>query len=172
MAMQTDVKSAHINETGALYVGRTRLKGFVYSGNAAQAGNLAIFDSTSAAITGSYARSTTAVTVTKASHGLATGDIIGISFLPGSGVSATDGNYAITYVDANSFTITDPNSGTVAGGTACVYVKGGGRWLTSLDTLTGAIAAQQFLVPGEGILAANGLFATLSYITFVTVFYG
>ena len=170
--MQTDVLSSHLSQTGFMASGRTRLKQLTFCGNASQAGNLSIFDSATAAVTASYARSGTTVTVTKTAHGLVTGDIIGIGYASASAVSATDGNYAITYVDANSFTITDPNSGTVSGGTACYYVNNGGRWMTSFNTLTGATGSQQIPVPGEGMLARNGIYAVLTYITFVTAFYG
>ena len=45
------------------------------------------------------------VTITSASHGLATNDRISIS-----GTTSYNNNYAITYVDANSFTISATNS--------------------------------------------------------------
>ena len=45
------------------------------------------------------------VTITSASHGLTTSDRISIS-----GTTSYDDNYAITYVDANSFTISETNS--------------------------------------------------------------
>ena len=170
--MQTDVLSSHLSQTGFVVSGRTRLKQLTFCGNASQAGNLSLFDSATAAVTASYARSGTTVTVTKTAHGLVTGNIIGIGYASASAVSATDGNYAITYVDANSFTITDPNTGTVAGGTTCYYVNGNGRWMTSFNTLTSAVGSQQVPVPGEGMLAKNGIYAVLAYITFVTVFYG
>lgn len=172
MGMQTDVLSAHISQSGFLMSGRTRLKQITYCGNAGQAGTLAIFDTVTAPITGAYGRSGTTVTVTKSAHGRATGDVVGIAFASSSGASATDGNYTITVTDANTFTITDINSGTVTPGTACYYVNGGGKWLTGLNTLTGATSAQQVPIPGEGVLAVNGLYAILTYITFITVFYG
>ena len=170
--MQTDVLSAHISQTGFMVPAKTRLKQITYCGNAGQAGNLSIFDTTTAAVSAVYQRSGTTVTVTKTAHGLATGAIVGIGFASASAVSATDGNYTITVTGVDTFTITDPNSGTVSGGTACYYVNGGGRWMTSFNTLTGAVGSQQVPVPGEGMLAKNGIYAVLTYITFVTVFYG
>ena len=170
--MQTDVKSAHINQSGFLYNGRTRLKQITYSGNAGQAGTISFFDTAKASVAAVYGRSGTTVTVTKSAHGLNTGDLVGIAFNSASTASATNGNYSITVVDVNTFTIVDPNSGTVTPGTACFYVNNGGTWITAFDTLTGATAAQQLSIPGEGVLCINGLYANLTYITFVTVFYG
>jgi hypothetical protein len=112
------------------------------------------------------------VTVTKSAHGLATGNRIGIGFSAAGGASGTDGNYTITVVDANSFTITDPNSGTVTPGTACRYVNSGARWLVSFGTAQSVTTPVAVLVPGEGILAAQGIYASISNTSFVTVFYG
>jgi hypothetical protein len=111
--------------------------------------------------------------VTKSSHGLKTGDVVGIAFSSAGGASGTDGNYPITVVDANSFTITDPNSGTVTPGTACRYVDGtGGRWLTSFATATGQTVTTAVSVPGEGLLVKQGLYTTFTNTSWVTVFYG
>ena len=171
--MQTDVLSSHLSQTGFMVPAKTRLKQITYCGNAGQAGNLSIFDTTTAAVSAVYQRSGTTVTVTKTAHGLATGAIVGIGFASASAVSATDGNYTITVTGVDTFTITDPNTGTVAGGTACYYVSGNGsRWMTSFNTLTGATSSQQIPIPGEGMLARNGVYAVLTSITFVTVFYG
>lgn len=170
--MQTDVQSAHIGQTGFLTSGRSRLKQITYSGNAGQAGVLGIFDSANAAIAAVYARSGNTITVTKSAHGLNTGDKIGIAFASAAGASGTDNNYVVTVVDSSTFTITDTNSGTVSGGTACYYVNSGGLWLTSFNTLTGATGSQQIPVPGEGMLVTKGLYVVCTYISFVTVFYG
>jgi hypothetical protein len=170
MAMQTDVRAAHVNNTGLLVSGRTRLKSLVYCGTAGQAGVLNLFDTLTAPVSGTYARSGTTVTVTKSAHGLATGATLGFAFGTASGSSATNGNYVITVVDANTFTITDVTSGTIAGGTTMMYSTG--AWVASFDTLTGATGSQQVLIPGEGVLVSTGVFASLTNVTFVTVFYG
>lgn len=171
MAMQTDVRAAHVNTTGLLASGRTRLRSVVYCGTAGQAGVLNIFDSLVAPTSATYARSGTTVTVTKSGHGLVSGAQVGIAYGTASGVSATNGTYTATVVDANTFTITDSTSGTIAGGTTAMYVTSG-AWMMSFDTLTGATGSQQVTIPGEGVLAAQGLFASLTNVTFVTVFYG
>ena len=171
--MQTDVLSAHISQSGFLVPAKTRLKQITYCGNAGQAGNVCFFDTTAAAVSAVYQRSGTTVTVTKTAHGLATGAIVGIGFVSAGAVSATDGNYTITVTGVDTFTLVDPNTGTVAGGTTCYYVSGNGsRWMTSFNTLTGATSSQQIPIPGEGMLARNGIYVSILYITFVTVFYG
>jgi hypothetical protein len=174
MGMQTDVLAGHIDVSGFIIPnGRYRVKQITYQGSGAGAGAVEVFDTTTVPVSATYGRSGTLVTVTKSSHGLDTGDSVGIGFSAGSGASATDGNYVITKVDANTFTITDPNTGTVTPGTACRYVDGsGGRWLVSFSTLTSQAAAVTVLVPGEGVLAASGIYVSLTNAAFVTVFYG
>lgn len=175
MTMQTDVRAAHINQSGFLVKGRVRKKQITLCGNASQAGKLAFFDTNSAPVTSAtYGRSGTTITVSSTSHGLTTGQTIGISFNTSSGVSATDGNYVITVTDANTFTMTDINSGTVTNAsTNCQYVYGNTNiWIATYETLTGATATQQLLVPGEGQLVLNAVYAYMSNMGFVTIHYG
>ena len=171
--MQTDVKSAHQAVTGFLLPAiRTRVKQITYSGNGSQAGALILFDTTTAPVTASYAKTANVVTVSSTAHGLSNGAIVGIGYLSATGNSATDGNYAISNALANTFAITDINVvSNVSGGTTCYYVSNG-SWVTSFDTLTTQTATQQILIPGEGVLVKNGLYAQMSLINFVTVFYG
>jgi hypothetical protein len=186
MTMQYDVKASHLNESGFLTLNgtanRTRIKQVTYSGNASQSGTMIFFDTLTAPVSAVYSRTGATVTVTKSSHGLATGAMVGIGYLSATGLSATDGNYTITVTDANTFTITDPNSGSVSGGTTCYYVPAyttadtryinPNRWLMAFDTLTGATSTQQVIIPGEGVLVQNGAYVNMSYIGFVTAFYG
>ena len=171
---QTDVKSAHQSVTGFLLPAvRTRVKQITYSGSAGQAGALMLFDTTVAPTTATYAKTANVVTVSSTAHGLSNGAIVGIGYLSATGNSATDGNYAISNALANTFNITDINLvSNVSGGTGCYYVSNDGRWVTSFDTLTGATSAQQIIIPGEGVLLQNGLYAQMTAISFVTVFYG
>jgi len=173
--MQTDVLSGHLNVSGVIAnaVARTRLRGILYTGTAT-AGNLTIWGTTSTPVTATYGRSGTTVTVTSTGHGLATGQTVGLDFVAASGASATDGNYRITVVDANTFTVTDVNSGTVATSTACTYVVATAAnpttWVTSIDTLAGQ--PMYVAIPGEGLLIHQGLYLTMTNLTGVTVFYG
>ena len=44
MAMQTDVKSTHLNASGSVFTGRTRIKGFVMCATAGAVGTLLLRD--------------------------------------------------------------------------------------------------------------------------------
>ena len=171
--MQTDIQSGHLDVVGFVIPnGRTRVKGIVYQGSGGGAGVVDIFDTTVAPISATYGRSAALVTVSKTAHGLETGDRVGIAYSAASGASATNGNFAITKVDANSFTIIDFNSGTVTPGTACVYVNSGARWLTSFSTIVSQTTPVNVLLPGEGLLATLGIYVNFTNTTFVTIFYG
>ena len=61
--MQTDVKTSHLNGTGFLYIGRTRLKQLMYLGTGT-AGGIIFFDTITAPTSVTYGRSGTTVTVT------------------------------------------------------------------------------------------------------------
>jgi hypothetical protein len=171
--MQTDVQAGHIDVSGFIIPnGRYRVKQVTYQGSGGGAGVVEIFDTTSAPTSATYGRSGTTVTVTKSAHGLASGDRIGIGYSAAAGVSATDGNYVITVVDSSTFTIEDPNSGTVTAGTSCRYVNSGSRWLVSFGTSTSVTTPVAVLVPGEGLLAVKGVYINMSNTSYVTVFYG
>lgn len=173
MAMQYDVQAGHLDVSGFIApTGRYRVKQITFQGSGAGAGVVEVFDTATAPVTASYGRTDTLVTVTKNAHGLVTGDVVGIGYSAAGGASGTDGNYPITRVDANSFTITDPNSGTVTPGTACRYVNSGARWLVSFGTAQSVTTPVAVLIPGEGILAAKGIYMTITNTSFVTVFYG
>jgi hypothetical protein len=171
--MATDVKQAHINQSGFLVLGRNRIKGISFVGSSS-AGELAMFDTTTAPVTSSvtYARSGTLVTVTKNSHGLSTGDIVGIHFSEASGVSATDGNYSITKINANSFSLTDINTGTVSSNTAAAYVTGNNRWLLTYEISATDIFNNAPEIPDQGVLATNGVYAYMINVAAVNIYYG
>ena len=168
MAMQTDVKSAHLNVSGQMVVSRARLKGLISMGTAT-AGTVNFWDTTTAPVSMTYERSGTTVTVTLNNHGLTTGDVVGLTFgTDGSGRSATNGNYVVTVTGTNTFTVTDINSGTVSAATAGTK---GTKWLATFDTNT-ASDVTTLLIPGEGMLAENGIYCQMTNQTAVTVFYG
>ena len=170
MAMQYDVKQGHLNESGFFVLGRNRIKAISYFGGGA---TLVLFDTTVAPVTSSvtYARTGTLVTVSKTSHGLATGDVVGIHFDSTGGVSATDGNYSITRVDANSFTLNDINTGSITS-TAALYVSGVNRWLLTYETHGSDEFQNSPIIPGEGVLATNGIYAYLSSMDSAQIYYG
>ena len=168
MTMQTDVKSGHLNNSGFVMLGRTRLKAVSTVGTAS-AGTLDIFDTATAPVSATYARSATTITVTKVAHGLVTGDVVGIAFATASGSSGTNSNYSITRTGADTFTVTDINSGTIAGGTAAVYAT---RWLASYDVGAGDLFGNFALIPGEGVLAQFGIYLNMTNLTSANIYYG
>ena len=171
MAMQTDVKQAHLNGSGFLVKSPVRVKGVSFYGSGS-AGTLVLFDTSAAAVSASvtYGRSGTTVTVTKTAHGLVTGDVIGIHFATGTGGTATDGTYTITRVDANTFTLTDINTGTITGTPAAVYAVG--RWLMTYECDTTDVFQNAPLIPGEGVRALTGVYVYVSNIAAAQIYYG
>jgi hypothetical protein len=172
MTMQFDVKQGHLNQSGFFVLGRNRVKGISFFG-AGTDGTLVLFDTTSAPVTSSvtYARSGTTVTVTKVAHGLVTGDVVGIHFDSNTSISATDGNYSITRTSADAFTLTDINTGTITS-TAASYVSGGGRWLLTYELDGTDTFENSPIIPGEGVLANNGIYALMTNIDSAQIYYG
>ena len=178
MTMQYDVQAAHLNTSGYAYVGRCRVKGITVA-STASGGTLNMWDTLVAPVTGTYGQSGTTVTVTKVAHGLATGDVVGIVFaVDGSGISATNGNYAITRTGADTFTITDINSRTITAPVNCQYVGATGnsngrtQWHYTLD-IPAVVGTVPVVVPGEGMLFENAIYLTMSStLSGITVFYG
>jgi hypothetical protein len=166
--MQTDVKAGHLNNSGFVVLGRNRLKAVSTVGSAT-AGTLDIFDTTTAPVSATYARAAAVITVTKVAHGLVTGDVVGIAFATASGSSGTNGNYSITRTGADTFTVTDINSGTIAGGTVAVYST---LWVASYDIGATDVFGNFALIPGEGVLIRNGIYLNMTNITSANVYYG
>ena len=168
MTMQYDVKGSHFSGSGLAVSGRSRLKNLIYLGTGT-AGSIDVFDTTTAPVSATYARSGYTVTVTKTAHGLATGQTLGITYAAASNVSATAGNYVVTVLTADTFSVTDLNTGTIASSTNCIYSTG--KWLTSYNTGT-AVLPFQAIFAGEGILAQNGIYVVVTNISFQTIQYG
>ena len=170
MGMQYDVKQAHLNSSGYLVNYPVRVKGLSYTGTAT-AGYVVLFDTSSAPVSSgvAYARVGTTVTVTKTTHGLTTGTVIGIHFLSNSGVSATDGTYTITVTGANTFTLTDINTGNISS-TSAVYAVG--KWLMTYEPTATDIFNNVPFIPGEGVRADTGVYAEMSNVDSVQIFYG
>jgi len=166
---QTPVKQAHLNASGFLVLGRNRVKGISFVGTAT-AGYVALFDTTTAPVTtGTYGRSGTTVTVTQTSHGLVTGQVIGIDFAAGTGGTATNGNYPVTVLTSSTFTITDINTGSITAGAAMVYSD---RWVMSYDVRASDRLNNSPFIPDDGVIAVNGIYAQMSNLLAVNIFYG
>jgi hypothetical protein len=166
--MQYDVKQGHLNQSGFFVLGRNRVKGVSYYGGS---GTFVLFDTTTVPVSASvtYARTGTLVTVSKTAHGLLTGDTIGIHFNAGTGGAATDGNYVITRINADSFSITDINTGTITATPGAVYSS---AWLLTYETFTTDEFQNAPTIPGEGVLAQNGIYGYLNGIDGAQVYYG
>jgi hypothetical protein len=77
----------------------------------------------------------------------------------------TDNPYQVTVTGANTFTVTVPNSGAASGNVTV--------WTTMLLQADASNAtAFSITVPGQGILAQNGIRAFLATDIHATVFYG
>ena len=107
--------------------------------------------------------------MTKSAHGLADGSTVGITFATASGSSGTNGNYVITVTSSSTFTVTDINSGTIAGGTVAAYAP---LWVASYDTGASDLFGNFALIPGEGILVKNGIYLSMSNLLSANIYYG
>jgi hypothetical protein len=161
MAMQYDVKSAHMSASGVAVGYRTRLKGVVMSPSASQTLNVVFCENVS--LSGTYdVPGSTVCTVTIANHGLSNGDRVYLNFT--SGTSADD-VYTVANVSTNTFTVTVASATTSGNVTMYAII------LVEIDCASAT--AFYTLIPGEGILAQNGIFVGLPSATVTTtLFYG
>ena len=160
MAMQYDVKSAHASASGLAVGYRTRLKGVLMSPSASTTVNSVFADNVS--LSGTYdVPGSTVCTVTIANHGLANGDRVYLNFTSGS---AADGPYDVSNVSTNTFTVTVASATT--NGNVTMYAS----ILVELDC--SSATAFYTLIPGEGILAEQGIYVGLPASVTTTLFYG
>ena len=168
--MQYDVKTALIHGSGLLVKARCRMKQGTIIGNGT-AGQIDFFDSITAPVAATYSRTANVVTITSTAHGLGNGAKIGIAYNSLANVSPVSGNYVITVTSADTFTVTDYNSGNIANTAVCNYTNTDGNWIMGLNTLTG-VQPFQLLIPGEGILCQAGIYALSNNIVSTQVTYG
>lgn len=161
MTMQTDVKSAH-NTTSGVAVGyRTRLKGILMSPSTSSTFNVAFCNNSSQS--GTYnVPGTTVCTVTITNHGLSNGDRVYLNFTSGT---SSDGSYVVANVTTDTFTVTVTSATT--SGNVTMYPD----ILTEIDCSSGT--AFYMLLPGQGILAEDGIYVGIPSTTVTTtIFYG
>ena len=162
MTMQYDVKSYHNTVSGVAVPYRTRLKGVVVSPSTSVTHNACVMNNVS--LTGTYnIPGTTTCTITIAGHGVSPGSRVWLTFTSGTALNDT---YVVTAATANTFTVT---TGTLTtSGNVTVYPQ----ILTELDCSTGTTFYT--LIPGEGILAVDGIYVGLPTANTVTstIFYG
>ena len=161
--MQYDVKSYHNTVSGVAVPFRTRLKGVIISPQSSTTFNTAFCDNV--AQTGTYARvsPSTTLTLTIANHGVINNQRVVLIFTTGTGLSDT---YTATVVDANTFTVTTVAS-TTTSGNVTMYADVLGEFDCSTAT------SFYTLIPGEGVLARNGIYTFIPSATVnTTIFYG
>jgi hypothetical protein len=161
MAMQSDVKSYHNSASGVAFAGRTRLKGVLISPSTSVTYNTSFCDNVS--VSGTYdVPGTTTCTITIANHGLSNGDRVYLNFTSGT---AQDEAYTVANVATNTFTVTVASATT--NGNVTMYPE----ILAEFDCSNGT--SFYTLIPGEGILAPNGIFVGIPNVAITTtIFYG
>lgn len=158
MAMQTDVKSTHRDDSGVMVGYRTRLKGIVTMPQTGADATCTLVNN--ASIAGTYTRVTTVATITAVNHQLDVNDRVYLDW------NLTDGPYTVVTVpDANTFTVTVADSGG-ASGSVTVY----NDVLFEIDTDIQVVT--NVVVPDEGVLARDGIRAFLASNCRVSIFYG
>ena len=159
--MQYDVKSAYASASGLMVPFRTRLKGAALSSAVSTAGTVVFLNNFT--ITGTYARATTTATITAQDHGLQTYNYVYLDFDAGG---PTDGVYKVaTVTNSNVFTVTVANSGNTSG---AVTVYNDVMALATVST----VSSTNLVIPGEGILAHDGIRVVLDNSVTATIYYG
>lgn len=157
--MQYDVKSVH-NTVSGLAVGyRTRLKGVLISPSTAVTFNTTFCNNLSQSGTYNIPGSTTC-TVTIANHGLTTGDRVYLDFTTGT---AQDQTYVVTVTSPSAFTVTTASLTT--SGNVTMYPE----ILAEFDCSNGT--AFYTLIPGEGILAQDGIYVGIPNVAITTTLF-
>jgi hypothetical protein len=127
---------------------------------------------------GTYGRAGNTVTVTTSgAHGLSTGDVVTLSFVAGTGGTATAGVYSVTVTSVTAFTITDPVGGTITGtpsatvyfslvvkigsstGTPVPYGKTMVLYANGTDVITTSDYFSSIASTGNGYFGGSGSFA-------------
>jgi len=159
--MQYDVRSVHNTVSGVAVGYRTRLKGVLISPSTAVTFNTTFCNNLSQSGTYNIPGSTTC-TVTIANHGLTTGDRVYLNFTTGT---AQDQTYVVTVTSPSAFTVTTASLTT--SGNVTMYPE----ILAEFDCSNGT--AFYTLIPGEGILAQDGIFVGIPSASITTtLFYG
>lgn len=161
MAQQYDVHSVHNTVSGVSVNYKTRLKGVVISPSTSVTYNISFCDNVYTS--GTYdVPGSTVCTVTIPSHGLSNGDRVYLDFTSGT---AQDESYDVSNVTQNTFTV------TVASATTNGDVNMYPSILAEFDCSSGT--SFYTLIPGEGVLAPNGIFTGIpSASVTTTIFYG
>ena len=159
--MQTDVKSTYIKTSALISSVRTRLKSCVVTSGTSSLRNVAACDPATVE-SGTYSQTGTTATISIANHGLTNGQRVFVDFTTGT---SRDGMYNITFIDANSFSVTTANSVSTSGNVSVypdVYME--------IDTFS--TVGLSVPIPGQGILFPNGIFFGCGPSVTALVYYG
>ena len=159
--MQTDVKSYHASASGVATTNLVRLKNVLVTTGTVSARNMAVADPT-VSKSGTWSRTGTLVTVTINNNGLTNGQRVFLDVA--AGTTMRDGVYEVSNVATNTFTVTVGSATTNGNVTmyAVVLAEFDSSNATSFYTL----------IPGEGILAEEGIYVGLPADVTTTLFYG
>ena len=162
--MQTDVQSYHNTVSGLAVNYRTRLKGVVVSPSTSTTYNTSIVDYVPISATYNIPGTTVCTVTMPSAHGLTAG-VSRVVLVTGTGSLVADTYLVQTTPTDTTFTVT---TGTLTtSGNVTVYT----RLLTEIDCSTGT--SFYTLIPGEGILATNGIYVFIPSATVTTtIFYG
>jgi len=162
--MQTDVQSYHNTVSGLAVNYRTRLKGVVVSPSTSTTYNTSIVDNVPISATYNIPGTTVCTVTMPSAHGLTAG-VSRVVLVTGTGSLVADTYLVQTTPTDTTFTVT---TGTLTtSGNVTVYT----RLLTEIDCSTGT--SFYTLIPGEGILATNGIYVFIPSATVTTtIFYG
>jgi hypothetical protein len=163
MAMQYDVRSFHVmTGTPAGITTRTRLKGAVVSNSSSgTAANVTFSNNTTVSGTYNVPGTTVCTITTSTPHGLTTGDRVWVNFTSGT---STDNTYTVTVSSTTVFTVAVTSATT--SGNVTIYPQ----TLMEID-ITNSVPVC-VTIPGEGILANDGIFVGTPTNIAATVFYG
>lgn len=160
--MQTDVRMAYVAGSGLLVTPTpARLKGLTVTSQTSSLRNMAVCDP-STAKSGTYSQTGTTITCTIANHGLTNGQRVFIDCTTGT---SRDGVYPITYVDANTFTVSPANTVSTSGNVTMypdMYVE--------IDTYS--TVGLPIKIPGQGVYCKNGLYVGVGASVTALVYYG
>ena len=159
--MQTDVKSYHASASGVATTNPVRLKNVLVTTGTVSARNMAVADPATSQ-SGTWSRTGTLVTVTINNNGLTNGQRVFLDVA--AGTTMRDGVYEVANVATNTFTVTVGSATTNGNVTmyAVVLAEFDSSNATSFYTL----------IPGEGILAEEGIYVGVPADVTTTLFYG
>jgi hypothetical protein len=164
MAMQYDVKSFHNTLSGVAVPYRTRLKGVVVSPSTSVTINTTIVDNLPIAVTYNIPGTTVCTVTTPTAHGLTAGSSR-VLLVASTGTFVSDAYLVQTTPTPTTFTVT--TGVLTTSGNMSLYTD----ILTEMDCSTGT--SFYTLIPGEGVLAKNGIYVYLpSASVTTTIFYG